>query len=296
MILTLLVVPFSIGITHFAFAATKQTDQHQLYEQIVAEVSIYNPNFTIEYYGGTQNLSEELEKAMHTIREDYPYYYENISKWHASYSYTTMKASITFTINYLTTFQQEQYVDEQIVLLANQLFTPDMSDYEKIKVVHDYVVLNTEYSSDTQASQYTTYSLIKEGKAVCQGYAFFVYRMLQEADVPVKYVKGYAGDQLHGWNLVYVNNHWYHLDTTWDDPLPNNNNEIKYKYFLLSDEQIEKTHTWERESYPKALKEKNTLYNMRLILREDLKSPIYRFKYDFVMRNVYVEPKKLLVY
>ena len=44
---------------------------------------------------------------------------------------------------------------------------------------------------------------------------------------------------------------WYHIDVTWDDPTPDQKGYIGYKYFLLSDQEMAKDHTWTRSDFPK---------------------------------------------
>ena len=43
----------------------------------------------------------------------------------------------------------------------------------------------------------------------------------------------------HIWNLVYIEDNWYHLDLTWDDPLLEDGREIiDYSYFLITTEEL----------------------------------------------------------
>ena len=49
------------------------------------------------------------------------------------------------------------------------------------------------------------------------------------------------------------------MDTTWDDPVPDRDNEVSYTYYLRTDEQMGRDHTWIK-SYPKA----DTLYRNTL--------------------------------
>ncbi len=96
-----------------------------------------------------------------------------------------------------------------------------MSDFEKAKAVNDYIVLNTTYSENTATSPHNPYAILKEGKGVCQAYALLTYRLLKAGGMDVRYVTGYAGED-HAWNLVKVDGKWYHLDTTWNDPVIKN--------------------------------------------------------------------------
>ena len=44
----------------------------------------------------------------------------------------------------------------------------------------------------------------------------------------------------HIWNAVYLDNNWYHLDLTWDDPVTSTGeNMLIHDYFLITTAQLE---------------------------------------------------------
>ncbi len=48
----------------------------------------------------------------------------------------------------------------------------------------------------------------------------------------------------HIWNAVYLDNTWYHLDLTWDDPITNTNADyLSHDYFLISTKQLSELNT-----------------------------------------------------
>lgn len=151
-------------------------------------------------------------------------------------------ARLTIGYKYLNgadvNIKREQYKNlrSAIKIIVGETVTDDMSDYDKVKALHDYLVLNNEYdmrlySGNMPHISYTAYGAILEHTSVCAGYAYAYEMLLQEAGVPVEYVR----NSNHAWNIVQIDGEWYHVDTTWDDPTPDRKGCVRYDYFLRSD-------------------------------------------------------------
>ncbi|MEH6978148.1 transglutaminase domain-containing protein, partial [Bacillus pseudomycoides] len=107
-------------------------------------------------------------------------------------------------------------------------------------------------SYDTSYKAYTAYEALVNRSAVCQGYTLLTYQLLKEAGIQSHIVTGMGDGQAHAWNLVNIDGKWYHLDTTFDDPVPDKEGRVTYSYFNMSDEQLSKDHSWDRSKYPAA--------------------------------------------
>lgn len=235
----------------------------ELKEVIYENLRAYNTEFQITYTGDTSKLKEVWAKIFEDLQTDQAMVYEagTLSRYGFSASMTSTEATIKATINYHTTAAQEQFVNSEVKRIASDIFTTTMSDFDKIKAVNDYIVLNTTYSTNTTASPHAAYAILKEGQGVCQAYALLAYRLLQEAKIEAYYVTGEVGVEGHAWNLVKLDNEWYHLDTTWNDPVFNASagdmsDFLRYKYFLISDTTIKKDHKIDNKNYPVASSEK----------------------------------------
>ena len=132
--------------------------------------------------------------------------------------------------------------------ILQEILTPGMNDHQKTKAVHDYLVSNVAY--DLNCREHSAYAALAKGKAVCQGYALLLYKMLDEAGITTRIITGEAGGENHAWNMVNLDGDWYHIDATWNDAVPDVPNQIRYDYYNCTDEQISATHTWERSNYP----------------------------------------------
>lgn len=175
--------------------------------------------------------------------------YGRSAKWSGDDGDATFDANISYT----ATFSQEQDVSRRVEEIIGNIIDISMNDEDKVKAIHDWVVLNVEYDQTYQRrSAYHALFGVKE--TVCQGYALLVIRMLQEVNIESKFVVGFVGNVNHAWNLINLCNHWFHLDATWNDPIifPPDPDHISWNYYLLSDAQILKDHSFETSDYPEA--------------------------------------------
>ncbi len=167
------------------------------------------------------------------------------NQWRASGSGSD--AVITFTVAYDTTYQQELEITGRVNQILGSILSVGMNDEAKAKAIHDWVVLNVAY--DTSYEGHSIYDALFAGSAVCEGYALLMFKMLKTCGIPVRIVSGNGKGEAHAWNLVYLCSAWFHVDATWDDPIPDVPGRLRYNYFNLSDSQIAANHTWDRNYY-----------------------------------------------
>lgn len=146
-------------------------------------------------------------------------------------------------------------VDDNVVdKIIAQNITPGMSDYEKVRAIHDYIILTTKYdyenvNNDTIPDiDFTAKGVLEKHIGVCRGYAEAFKLLMDELNIDCEIVTGYAGNVSHAWNIVKIDNEWFQIDCTYDDPLDENNsndtsNNLRYDYFLVTDTQMYLDHT-----------------------------------------------------
>ncbi len=126
------------------------------------------------------------------------------------------------------------------------------SEFETLRYLHDYLILNCDYSDTNGTSPFSAYGALVEGYATCQGYADAMHLLLNRAGFETMFVTGIGSDEsvTHKWNYVMCEDgHWYIIDPTWDDPSDITDlNFVGYCYFLISDEEILKDHVAKHES------------------------------------------------
>lgn len=146
----------------------------------------------------------------------------------------------------------------EILALLDEIVSPSMSEYEKVKAIHDYLVIHTDYdyenlSADTLPdTAFTADGALLLHSAVCEGYAKAFSLLCDLSGIGNTLVYGTADDgtgvQSHAWNQVRVDGTWYNIDVTWDDPLMNgrvvtDGSNMIYDYFLVPDTVLIGNHT-----------------------------------------------------
>ena len=145
-----------------------------------------------------------------------------------------------------------------IDLKIKELIKDTMTTEEKIKTIHDYLIDNTEYdklkteniNDDTYKSN-TAYGVLIQGYGICSGYSDTMAIFLNELEIDNYKIS----NDTHIWNLVYINDVWVHLDSTWDDPI-SEFNANRDTYFLISYDELVKleddTHSFDKSIYKEA--------------------------------------------
>jgi hypothetical protein len=141
---------------------------------------------------------------------------------------------VNYTVNYAASADQEQQVDTRVDEVLASILDPGMNHEEQLKAIHDWIVLNVAY--DTTYQEYSAWAALFLGSAVCQGYALLTCKMLQKCNIPVRIINSEAMN--HAWNMVNLCGHWFHLDVTWNDPVPDLPGRVLYTYYNLSDSEI----------------------------------------------------------
>ncbi len=129
-----------------------------------------------------------------------------------------------------------QYLED----IKKESITSTMNEKEKIKAFHDYIVNYTAYDFERannmnspefdNSTSHTAYGLLETKKALCGGYSDIMSIFLNQLGIPNIRI---SADN-HVWNLLFLENKWYHLDVTWDDPVTNTGEQLLiYDYFLI---------------------------------------------------------------
>ena len=129
----------------------------------------------------------------------------------------------------------------------------DATDLELEKFIHDYLVDNIEYYNGTISfdavplpDYMNVYGGLTEKIGICQTYTKLMQYLCLQVGVNASQISGFSADgEAHMWNVVEIDDMWYHLDVTWDDPVIAEDNGESYRYynyFNLTEDEILKDH------------------------------------------------------
>ncbi len=162
---------------------------------------------------------------------------------HPYNSFETINVSVT-SMDRITISSKKVYNEVEIEALNNYIdefieknIKDNMSTYDKIKTFHDYIINNYSYDENKSYKSYSAYTLITKGKAICGGYSDLIAIYLNRLGV-----KNYKiSSATHIWNFVNVDDVWYHLDATWDDPVASDGKpHLLHNFFLIKTSELHK--------------------------------------------------------
>ena len=98
------------------------------------------------------------------------------------------------------------------------------TDYEKILYIHDWIVNNTKYDETlNKINRNSIYGVFIEKEATCGGYAKTFKYLIDRLNINCIIIQGEATSEEktenHAWNYIQLDNKWYGVDCTWDDPI-----------------------------------------------------------------------------
>lgn len=222
-------------------------------------------NTLLNTEGGQDKLTKSFQEAWDAfIYDNVDLFYIDVSKVNMNIEYQSLGGIRTYKVSigpknnasyYLDTFQTQEQVEQAKVYLEDigsqmKQQVETQSAYNKIGMVHNWLIQKISYDENS-ANQHTVYGALVDNKAVCEGYARAFKYLMDASGIPCVLVSGTAKNsqgemEKHAWNYVQINENWYAVDVTWDDPIiPEGSEltqELQYKYFLKGAKEFEVDH------------------------------------------------------
>lgn len=252
------------------------------YDIVKKTLDNYESNVTIAVKNYDKNIINE--EVFNKALEDNPLggtgFTCNMTIGALGNSTTTVKFEFEYPESREVLLKKAAEVKAKVKSIVSEVVKPDMKDYEKEKVLHDYLVSNCRYddryfTDNMPGESYTAYGALIKGVAVCQGYAVAMNLLLEEVGIESMLITGEgfyekAGENMsHAWNLVKIGGKYYHLDPTWNDPIIEDGTEIvSYSYFNVTDEQIAVNHIWDKTKFPPATATEFAFNNLNFVEKD----------------------------
>lgn len=149
-------------------------------------------------------------------------------------------------------WEDEDAIHEKAQGILDSILKEGMTDREKAKAIYKWIKNNIGYISHSEKGNYTrgAYEGLFKYQGDCFVYASTAKELLTLAGIQNIDIVKATTNPSHYWNLVYIEDGWYHFDST--------PRKDKSEFFLLTDAELEayssthkNTHIFDRSLYPK---------------------------------------------
>lgn len=206
----------------------------------------------IAYYDDVDTVSE-MKVTIERSKVDL----NTVGTYEVTYSVSDCSGNITTVIGKVNVLQEEpKWADEEMIheradaVLAD-ILTEGMTDRQKAKAIYKWLKNHIGYISHSVKGNYMrgAYEGLFEKKGDCFVFAATAKELLTRAGIPNIDIVKATTNPSHYWNLVYIEDGWYHFDAT--------PRKDKSEFFLLTDAELEQyssahkdSHNFDRSLYP----------------------------------------------
>ena len=268
--------------------------QKKIYSAIANSVKKLDSKVVVKGYPyeNRPKALDDVDKVMDAFFADHPevFYVES------SYSISTIEGvfdsnielGLKYTINDLNELDMKIKEIENVVNEYVQK-VGDKKGIEAQILLHDIFCEQVTYfefenDSDILLKYHNIYAAFVEKQGVCDGFTKAMQILLDRFDIESILVSGKLGDQNHAWNMVKIEDSWYHMDITSDKSIKTGTNFGIHSYFNISTNQIKGTHDINSEfEIPETLNNKHNYY---IYMDKDISSTdIFSSRLKEIIRN-----------
>ena len=231
---------------------------------------VYNKIYNILSEGNVSFALKDVDE------EDIIEEYENIVKEHPElfwlgdgYSCETITDESTKTVTFECAHTSMQDISEKrsrfdsIVKKILDEANMQSTLYDKVIYIHDYIIDHTQYDQETyqkmnsskeQNEIYeatTAFGCLVNNKAICSGYSAAFQLLMQKLGITSGRVSGRkTGGEDHEWNYIVLDDEYYYVDVTWDDPINIDLQDNKtYEFFCITTDELKETHEIDKDQF-----------------------------------------------
>lgn len=254
-------------------------------------------------FESSEKTLNDVDVVLNYFHMDHPEVFYMDNQYEISTLSSVLGDNVTLKLNYFVKDKKE--LDSKIVAI-NQKINEYINLIDKEEVInaeislHDMLAQNVSYyyfenTNEIPTTCHTIEGAFLENLAVCDGLAKAYQILLNNIDLESIIVSGKLEGVPHAWNMVKLENEWYHVDITSAKAIKEQDIVI-HSYFNITTEYIKKTHEIDEETViPKAQANQYQYYQYMgyyVAKNEDLDSKISKIVQESRDQNVieiYVE-------
>ncbi len=125
----------------------------------------------------------------------------------------------------------DSYVDYYCEEVVKRYTNSDMTEIQKAKALHDWVINKVDYDHDNMYApkNHCDCSVFINDTTVCDGYARGYAKLMNKAGIETDT----CSNMIHAWAKCKIGDVYLNVDTCWDDKAT-----PSYKWFLLTDKEV----------------------------------------------------------
>lgn len=241
--------------------------EKQIYRQIYQGLAARQTDFRFplpRYNGGYPSTDRLLELLLHVIWDNPALFWFDATN--AFHSRVDRFGGMDYRVQYTEYFPGAKYDQVMQVLLMRveallEQATRYRTEYEQVRYLYEYLVKNVRYMHSVErvnalknVEARTVVGPLLSHLGVCAGYTKAFKLLCDQLGIPCLYVRGQAlttkGWGNHGWNAVWLNGRYYHVDVTMDSETYAKTGKLTYDSFLRRDVHMSQNHRWDNTLLP----------------------------------------------
>ncbi len=213
-------------------------DEKKIYDKVIEAIIDFKPSIELEVaMEGFQSQADYLQKIVDAVMLDHPelFYYG-----YPTYTGVRNSNNININFNYLINKNEYNTNLNKIKKIIEEVKdkTKDLSEYDKIKYVYEYLGKHNNYGKiNTVEGQTALSAFLSNLSPVCAGYSKASEILFNNIGVKSLLMRGDLKDTLftgdaHMWNLVKVGKFYYIYDVTQSSATKSISGNISYMGLL----------------------------------------------------------------
>lgn len=258
------------------FYFNKLTDnQKKIYSSVAFNITNLENEVLIKDYivnSDSDIVSQDVNTAISYLLYDHPEVFYLKTDYNISIRKNIFSQNLYINLQYdVTNLDELNFKIDQIESEVNKYvnLVNNKNDFDKQLLLHDAIIKDIDYYdfgeniNNIPDEYHNIYSAIVKKSAVCDGLTKSMQIVLDKVGIESLLITGVLDQVPHAWNMVKINEDWYHMDLTSNKYVKKENSKtttIAHTYFNVTTEYIMKTHKIDTKDIPISNKNEYNYY------------------------------------